>query len=616
MAGDDRLSALGDDLLRRILYFVPTKEAASTSVLSRRWGSLWRSSGAVNLAVRIHNNEEKCIDYIDYHRDYSYTVERRRQAEEAFFSRRDAFVLAAKAALDAATHVTRLTFRLEADRDQSLIERFLTRCRDWKFNVDVIGDVISHPAARRLEEFRVTAGAVNAFPFQREVYTNVGSYRIHSLSSSETLRVLDLTKCNGLATPSAATFPRLATLRLRLCTMEPKDLQALLDAAPELTTVQLESVFFPAPQTPAGLPHQVGYFGVFSHSTPKVEAPAVVRLCCLAATVLELVLCALESQQSGGDRGTIEIDAPRLRSFRYKGIMRPFLLRSPAPDMAQVDLHFLHDTDELRDHALRNNDKDTTRVLFWQFVQNFTSAKALKLKVNNLKDIAVKGKARQIKLLSAFPNVDRLELEGMHDAASKTAAVAIANLLHCCPVVCDLWFKLSTVPSDTFKESTYGSEFLERKDRLDYDKSVNHFACHRSKAMISLEDGSMDKYDEVSDIPGLSGRSFTCLQNSLRRVALQFRLDKSSFGVRLIKFFAGNAMVLEEMCLDSGNRRLCEHMNLNIEKWIAPSNACFKRKSLTESSWEFSKIPRTTLDSTVDLANSTTGFTVLPLQRK
>ncbi|KAL6620087.1 hypothetical protein ACP70R_035226 [Stipagrostis hirtigluma subsp. patula] len=607
MAGDDRLSALGDDLLRRILYFVPTKEAASTSVLSRRWGSLWRSCGAVNLAVRIH--EDTCDDL-----DHDFI---REQAEEAFFSRRDAFVLAAKAALDAATHVTRLTFRMEADRGECLINRFLTWCRDWKSNVDVLSDVVSHPAARRLEELHVTAvDSSDRFYADQEVYENVGAYRIHPLPSSETLRVLDLTNCNGLTMPATGAFPRLVTLRLRLCTMEPKVLQALFDAAPELTTVQLESVFFPAPQAPAGLHHQGGYFGPFGHSTPKAEAPAVVRLSCPAATVLELVLCALESQESGGDRGTIEIDAPRLRSFRYKGIMRPFLLRSPAPKMAQVDLHFVHDTDELRRHTEYNNDKDTIRLLFWQFVQNFTSVKALKLKVNNLKDIAVKGKARRTDLLCAFPNVDRLELEGMHDAASKTAAVAIANLLHCCPVVRDLRLKLSTIPSYSCKGSIYGSEFLGRKDQLEYDKSINRFTCRRSKAMISLDDGSGDKYDDVSDIPGLSGRTFTCLQKSLRRVGLQFRLDKSNFGVRLIKFFAGNAVVLEEMCLDTGNRRLCEHMNLNVEKWIFPSNGCLKRKNLTESSWEFSKIPRATLDSTADLANSTTGFTVLPLQRK
>ncbi|KAL6630942.1 hypothetical protein ACP70R_028282 [Stipagrostis hirtigluma subsp. patula] len=610
MAGDDRLSALGDDLLRRILHFVPTKEAASTSALSRRWGSLWRSTGAVNLAVRIQHDTRH-----GYYHDYS--AERRRLADEAFFSRRDAFVLAAKAALDAATGViTRLTFHMEAGRDESLIGMFLTRCSDRAVDVDVLGDVLSHPAARLVEELRVTAvDSNNCIYADQEMFKSIGAYSINSLPSSETLRVLDLTKCNSLTMPATAAFPRLATLRLRLCSIEPKDLQALLDAAPELTSVHLESVFLTVPQVSDGWHHQVGYFG---HSTPKAEASDVVRLRCPAATMLELLCCGLEDQQRNecdGDRGTIEIDAPRLRSFIYKGIMRRFLLRSPAPDMGQVELHFLHDTNELRRDVLRNNDKETTRVLFWQFVQNFTSAKILKLKVN-LKDIAVKGKARRIELLCSFPNVERLELEGMHDAASKTAAVAIANLLHCCAALRDLRLKLSTIPSDSCKGSIYKGEFLGRKDQLEYDKSVNRFTCRRSKAITSLDDGSGDKYDDVSDIPGLSGRSFTCLHKSMRRVALQFRLDKSCFGVRLIRFFADNAMVLEEMCLDTGNRRLSEHMNLNIEKWIAPSNAYLKSKNLAESSWEFTKIPRMTLDSAAGFANSTAGFTVLPLQRK
>ncbi|RLM58705.1 hypothetical protein C2845_PM18G11860 [Panicum miliaceum] len=45
----DRLSGLPDDLLRRILYFAPAREGASTAVLSRRWPGLWATSGAVNL---------------------------------------------------------------------------------------------------------------------------------------------------------------------------------------------------------------------------------------------------------------------------------------------------------------------------------------------------------------------------------------------------------------------------------------------------------------------------------------------------------------------------------------------------------------------------------------
>ncbi|OEL14501.1 hypothetical protein BAE44_0024479 [Dichanthelium oligosanthes] len=141
MAGDDRLSALGDDLLRRILYFVPFKEAASTSVLSRRRGSLWRSSGAVNLDVRIHKDESNDVCYL--------------KKEENFFNHR-----AAQAALDAAdARVTRLTLRVE-DTKGNATYRFLQRSRDWRTvtaEQDVVGAVISHPAALRVEELRVAA---------------------------------------------------------------------------------------------------------------------------------------------------------------------------------------------------------------------------------------------------------------------------------------------------------------------------------------------------------------------------------------------------------------------------------------------------------------------------
>jgi hypothetical protein len=51
-AAGDRLSSLSDDLLRHVLDFVPAKEGAFTSVLSRRWRPLWRSCSAINLEAR------------------------------------------------------------------------------------------------------------------------------------------------------------------------------------------------------------------------------------------------------------------------------------------------------------------------------------------------------------------------------------------------------------------------------------------------------------------------------------------------------------------------------------------------------------------------------------
>ncbi|CAL4907681.1 unnamed protein product [Urochloa decumbens] len=590
--GDDLLSALADDLLRRILYFVPFKEAASTSVLSRRWRSLWRSSSAVNLSVHIR------------HDDYRSSKLTRDQREEAFFSRRDAFVRAAKAALDAAdARVTRLTLHVDDPKGGDTYKFLhIDSTGNWSAKHDVVDDLLSHRAARRVEELRIAAVRPGmdaaSFPHNEEEHDRFKRTYILRLRSMrcKALRVLDLTRCKGLKPASAAdALPRLETLRLRLCSLKSVNVQALMDAAPRLATVHLERVFFSTNRTGAA------------------NAPGVC-LRCPAVTELVMEFCGMKGQErSRVDRGFFEIDTPRLRYLRYKGSERQFSLASLAPDMAVLELSFLQGPYRCQD---RDYDPDRTRALFWQFVQNFTSAKVLKLKVNNLKDIAV-DKARRGELLCTFHNAVRLELEGAHHpTSSKAVAVAIANLLRCCPAVRELRLKLSTVPS----AKEYTSSFLERKGQLDYEKSLDRFMRRRRLNPVIPLDGDNDKHDEVHDgIPGLSGHSLTCLQSSLSRVGLQFRLDDSScFGTRLVKFFTDNAMVLEQICVDSGNHKLCEHMNLNAERCIigrTSSKVGLKRKNLAESSLEFSKIPRKSPNAQTDLTGLATSFTVLPLER-
>lgn len=83
------------------------------------------------------------------------------------------------------------------------------------------------------------------------------------------------------------------------------------------------------------------------------------------------------------------------------------------------------------------------------------------------------------------------------------------------------------------------------------------------KDPVVLSAGDSDNY-EVSDIPRLSDRwfNFNCLQFYLKRVSLQFRLDKyNCFAVQPAKFFSERAMVLEELRIDDGNKKICEHMN-------------------------------------------------------
>ncbi|KAF0896838.1 hypothetical protein E2562_028134 [Oryza meyeriana var. granulata] len=562
MAADDRLSDLPDDLLCRILHFVPVREAASTSLLSRRWGSLWRSSGAVNLVEHVNNDETP-------------------ETAELFCSRRHgAFLRAADAALASSCgHVTRLAVDVEVPNG-CWIGKFLNG-DETAGNTDVLDAVVSHPALRRLEELhlRVVASdhSVYGSLMEEEVRWNIGIYSLSLASLTfETLRALDITGCNMLDLPAACAFPRrLETLTLRHGDVELTRLQRVIDASPGLTTLHFESVFFITDNNSDD----------HYHGEVVDAGQACVHLRCPAATSL-----VLELDRSGG----IGIDSPKLCSFRYKGLPRPLYLKSPAPDMTVVSLHFIHQMEE-----------DTTRVNFWRFTHNFTDVKILKLVVHNLVHLAVAGKASRAELLRAFPNLERLLLEALEMPTVKKSAVAIANLLRCCPVLRDLTLKLIRT---RWTASDWSNPYDKSRFQPDFDNSIDHFKRRTSNA--SLNNENSDRHgDEVSDIPALSRRrSFTCLQSSLRKVNLKFELSTlDCFGVQLVKFFAQNAMVLEEMCIDSGNRKLHDHMNLNVERWVGADSTkiSLKRKNFAESSWEFSRV----------LPGSTTRFTVLPLER-
>uniref|UniRef100_A0A0E0BJW1 F-box domain-containing protein n=1 Tax=Oryza glumipatula TaxID=40148 RepID=A0A0E0BJW1_9ORYZ len=543
-AAVDRISDLPDDLIQRILHFAPAREAASTGVLSSRW----RSTGAVNLAVLVRRRDD-------------------------FFSLRDAFVRSAHAALAAAGggHVRRLTIHVETERlpVQLTADAFLHRdAEDWEGRRhDVVAGVVSHPAARRVEELRVAAVRSADGPSSDGEVTEMeeGEFRLSlgTQPSTETLRVLDLTGCGGVSLPAGAALPRLTTLRLRLCVVQVEDLQGVVDSAPALATVHLESVFL------AGT---------------KEDGCYCARLRFPAATALVLAKCRGHGSHHNGDddasdcEGAMEIDAPRLRSFKYAGLPRRFTLISPAAGMERADLHFLHDDGP---HHYR----DTTSVLrarFWRFLHNFRGVKSLKLKVTYLKEIAVAGNGNGI--LPPLHGVERLDVAALHDPASETSTVAIANLLRCCPNLRDLVLRLSTVPPDSTKNGGYCRDVLRRRWQADLGESVRRLARQRGwpkpppsppSTKISCMNQSLDN---AGDIHGLSGRSFACLRSSLTRVGIQFRNDERSWlGVALIKFFAENAICLEEMRIDGGNERMRDHINHRVERWIVESGMrCFR----------------------------------------
>ncbi|KAK1612754.1 hypothetical protein QYE76_036427 [Lolium multiflorum] len=557
MSGGDRLSDLPDDLLLRVLYFTPAREGTSTSALSKRWRGLWRSSGVLNLDVRLTDH------------DHLHNGD--------LFPWRDAFVSAARSSLEAAaaadSPVTKLTFHVEPSyiTTDFLHVGVVNHARTTR-SPDVLTELLTLPAARRVEELRLAAGYPDSYTRLKYEEIQMLHEELRELSfltlPSDTLRVLDVTSCRGLQPSPCVAFPRLASLRLSHCGVWMEHLQDLIRAAPALATIHLEFV-----QIRGASPGKVP-------PPPPPGEGFTFLLHCPAATELVLDRCQwLRSyhEHSSTTPATVKIDAPRLRRFTYQGLLRPLELRSKAPDLARVDLHFLP-------HLYYHGEKDAGRdlVTFWRLAQNFSSTKELKLRVNMLEDIAVVGTESQAKLLFSFRNLERLRLEGMHKLKGKTAAVAVANMLSCCPVLRDLRLNLIMAQPDLDISNEPGRCFLDKKYQHDLEKSIQAFNNRRLDAMVSKQrDGDARYYEKLSDLPALSsGHVFDCLLNTLSCVSLQFRLEtnifelklRSNFAAKLIKFFAKNAAVLKEMHIDNGNRKMADHMNCKLEQWVTNSS--------------------------------------------
>ena len=142
------------------------------------------------------------------------------------------------------------------------------------------------------------------------------------------------------------------------------------------------------------------------------------------------------------------------------------------------------------------------RKAFWRFLQNFDNAKFLKLELE-LEHIAVVAEKSRKELLAGklFSNLEHLELQGRYNpATSGVAAAAIANLLHCCPVVHDLKIRLRNPATE--RSQSYIQSFIERRTRLEFDESVDHF--RRRIRMVSLGGDTDENYEVVPDIPSLS----------------------------------------------------------------------------------------------------------------
>ncbi|OEL14488.1 hypothetical protein BAE44_0024492 [Dichanthelium oligosanthes] len=284
--------------------------------------------------------------------------------------------------------------------------------------------ILATPAIKRLEELRLDLSS--EFCPAYDVYTLPAS-RVPCWS----LRLLELKGCTLGPRGAAAPFGRLETLKLVSCKSSLEGLQAMLDGAPNLVGLWLEHVIFTAEE-----------LGSDWHA---VMSKRRLLLCCPHATVSVTVM---HCHRTGG----LDIDAPSVRSLRYTGLLEHFPFSSATPK---------YPSGETPPHAL-----------FWESIGRFSRLRVLKLVLLDINDIAVRSEEEDV-FLKVFPDLKFLELQGSLEVHSHGAAVAIANLLLCCPAIQEFHLKCKlhgdlyssfkrTMPQSDEKKSPVGPRKIHR----------------------------------------------------------------------------------------------------------------------------------------------------------
>ncbi|XP_013742308.2 F-box/FBD/LRR-repeat protein At4g26340 [Brassica napus] len=181
----DILSALSDDLLLRILSFVPTKDVVATSLLSKRWEGLWTSVSKLS------------YDDSDHTGDYK--------------------------------NFSQFVYRSLLSNNAPVLDKLhLKLGPDCPF-IDV--DLWTNIAlTRRVRELEIDL-------FSKEESFNLPN----SLYTSETLEILTLISCVLVNVPSSVCLPSLKTLKLdRVDYTDNATLPRLLSGCPNLEVLFLE----------------------------------------------------------------------------------------------------------------------------------------------------------------------------------------------------------------------------------------------------------------------------------------------------------------------------------------------------------------------------------------
>ncbi|KAE8775768.1 putative FBD-associated F-box protein [Hordeum vulgare] len=456
MAAADRLADLSDGLLVSIISFLPVKDAACTSALSRRWRPLWLRTDTRNLDSRSYGSGLSDLHYTRY-----------------AYRGLDAFELKDRLFSDAVA-----ALRAAGRRRVRKLSLFVKGPNDAYCHGVMSVSISMHRWARSDDTYDLLAALLALEELQRIEELHLGLFKLP--------RPRD-----GGGSATTVLLPRLAVLRLRKCSSPMKDLEDFIRAAPSLRSLHIHGQdFYSYPDT--------------NGDSFRLHCPSV------AAVSLGLGLWTIKA---------IELDTPCLRNFKYDGVLVDFSMKSPAPELAQVELAIT------RMPCRYNETEKPWFGAFWRIIRNFQHAKILKLKVPNIHGIA--------------------DLQ-----------IRIAN--------------------QNFNRGVTEDEALP-----DFDVSMDLFERRYTKEITAMINGDASHSLDVPEIPELSGCEFNCLRNHLKNAKLEFEFkEMNSFEVSLAKFLAENCMAAAVVQIVDGNRNYLSHINWIVEKWRA--NAAQQRKHTLE----------------------------------
>ncbi|CAN0891707.1 Putative F-box/LRR-repeat protein At5g02930 [Linum grandiflorum] len=218
----DRLSDLPDCMLHHILSFLDTQSSVQTSVLSKRWTSLWKYVHVLTFSTPLFRTNSAGLESF---------------VENVLSHRSDC------------SRVTRVTWKLGGRGIKDLVDK-----------------VIRYAASHGVQELYLLTnnGSPDAFESICASYQSLKVLEIEGIDIEKThvglwsrfqlLETLTLTYCNlvfaDAATDAFANFPRLETLKLlycnklRDCDDDTSETSVLKVTAPKLLHLEMVSTFF------------------------------------------------------------------------------------------------------------------------------------------------------------------------------------------------------------------------------------------------------------------------------------------------------------------------------------------------------------------------------------